>query len=448
MKLRKLVMPLALASSALNIVPIIPVSLLVLLFQGLIQTFRTGRIILFQGTAKWYTIFLAVSLIYCMATGVRIWEPSLYRRELKYFIPFVAFLLFNNMNFPRSLAPAILVMIKAIVGGSILFMFISFFFRSEDLSSIYVYDGNMWTGYSGSAILYSGQFISHSAFGGFLCSIIMVLLGYLLHASPKIRDRVLVLYMIVAMAGILYLSRSRAFAVGTLAIAPPAVMLTIWRGRAVRLLVYAGAVIAIIAMFAQVLQGSSSVDLSEGMEQTNDVADQNVYVRYFLWANAIQDFLKSPIIGIGISRFDDNYAILGTLAEYRNLMDTVPKEPRFFDAPLVHVEIDKFQAHTDQHAHNIYLHQLAEGGILLFGLTFWLFFSTVRGILRYAKKVSGPEQGLAMGVCYSYFAVAIGSFFGDNLFAIIPMFFLSSLAGYLHSRSRMLEARAPVPALS
>ena len=418
-------------TSAINIVPAFPLAF----FAMLLQMLRAGRIRLLRGTAKWYTLHMAASLIYCAAIGVQVLSPALYRRELKYFIPFAAFLLVSGIRFPRSQARIIFTMLQAVAIFSVAFLVLSIFLFDMDLSALYPLGRNMWESYSLESVLYSGQFITHSAFGGFLCATILCLYGIFLHGDLQPRLRVKAFLLILGLLLLLYLARSRAFQVATVMVLfAGGVFYFRWR-KSIKLLLYTAFVAIGVGSGIYMALGVSDVDLSEGVQRSTDVAETNIYARYYLWSIATLDFVQSPIIGVGISRFDDNYFVLSTVSEYSDSLGSVPREIQYYQAPLVKVDIDPFQVHTDQHAHNIYLHVLAEGGIVFFSLTFVLFYSTIRRVREYSRRTYGLEKGLARGICFAYYGIAIGSIFGDNLYAIIPMFFLASVAGYLHSRS-------------
>ena len=98
-----------------------------------------------------------------------------------------------------------------------------------------------------------------------------------------------------------------------------------------------------------------------------------------LWPKAIQDFFYSPIVGIGYTRYDDlPYNFEGI--KY-----------------LYYINITDFIRHTDAHAHNSFLHILAETGII--GLTLWVLL--FNSIFKYAKTIFFESR-------YNYYFIKYG----------------------------------------
>ena len=105
---------------------------------------------------------------------------------------------------------------------------------------------------------------------------------------------------------------------------------------------------------------------------------------------------------------------------------------RYLDIPFFHVNVGSFFAHTDQHAHNVYLNILAEGGVLFFALFVAMYVKLIQVIARVGKESKDSLKAeLAIGINRSLFIVAMASFFANNLQGIIPMIMVFGLSGFL-----------------
>lgn len=136
------------------------------------------------------------------------------------------------------------------------------------------------------------------------------------------------------------------------------------------------------------------------------------------WSAAIGMFRAQPISGVGIERFGENYPIY---------------------APQVQV----VQGQATDNAHNVFLHLLATGGLLLIlpylfliGVIFW---SAVRGI----KSATGPVQ-IDMSALFSiWFALLLISFISIDNLGVMVWFWISGGALYAITRSHPSAAIAP-----
>ena len=88
---------------------------------------------------------------------------------------------------------------------------------------------------------------------------------------------------------------------------------------------------------------------------------------------------------------------------------------KYLNIPFFHVNISSFTFHTDQHAHNVYLHLLAEGGIVLFGLFVLMYYTLINQLWKVYKYAIDGDKGLSIGTLYAIACVAIASLFGNNL---------------------------------
>ena len=454
-EVRKTLLYFSVASGTLNILPIVPVALFMVLIYAILDILRQMRIRWLCGPAKWFVLYAFLSLVYCASIGIDILDLSLYRRELKYLFPFLGFILFSSISYPNDLSKTIRRILVFAVFGSGIFCFMSVFLRNVDLPLLYgetvltLYGGgaligkNMWEQYTEDQFVYIGQFLSHSAAGGFLATVGLILFGFFQADKSKTKNGLILFSSFLLVLFLLYIVKSRAFMLAT-----AIVLLSIAISRLASNKFQRNLVLSCIVIFALILgspfyQNIIMPDFTTPVNEQLSTPRYNVAVRFFLWAKAADDFLQSPLIGVGISRFDDVTSVLATLtspAEDFEPLKGAPADPNYYRAPWVRINTDRFQAHTDQHAHNVYLHILAEGGILFFLLTAIAYGSAIKRVNDCQKIASNHERRLAKGVLYAFCGVFIASFFGNNLHSIIPMFMLLSISGYLSSRYRAISS--------
>jgi O-antigen ligase len=113
-------------------------------------------------------------------------------------------------------------------------------------------------------------------------------------------------------------------------------------------------------------------DVSQRTEAVSNLEDPNIVERFIYYQRALEDFTQSPIVGTGFGRFNDE------LKSYSG----VPH--------LVYFATSGISVNDDLHAHNSYLHFLAEGGIVGAGLMLAVWISALRW-------VSGKKQIFAEG---------------------------------------------------
>jgi O-antigen ligase len=97
-------------------------------------------------------------------------------------------------------------------------------------------------------------------------------------------------------------------------------------------------------------------------EQVSDLEDPNIVTRFIYYQRAIEDFSLSPIVGTGFGRFNDQLKIYSG----------VPHLLFFATGGSI---VD-----DDSHAHNSYLHFLAEGGLVGLALMLGVWIATFRWI--------------------------------------------------------------------
>jgi O-antigen ligase len=99
-------------------------------------------------------------------------------------------------------------------------------------------------------------------------------------------------------------------------------------------------------------------------EEVSDLEDPNIVTRFVYYQRAIEDFTMSPIVGTGFGRFNDQLKIYSGIPH------------------LVYFATSGASVDDDTHAHNSYLHFLAEGGILGLALMLVVWIATFRWVGR------------------------------------------------------------------
>lgn len=97
-------------------------------------------------------------------------------------------------------------------------------------------------------------------------------------------------------------------------------------------------------------------------QEVSDLEDPNVVTRFFYYQRAFDDFLQSPVVGIGFGRFNDELKIYSGVPH------------------LLYFATGGSVENNDEHAHNSYLHFLAEGGVVGLGLMLGIWVSLFRWI--------------------------------------------------------------------
>ena len=120
--------------------------------------------------------------------------------------------------------------------------------------------------------------------------------------------------------------------------------------------------------------------VSHRTEEVKDLEDPNVVTRFFYYQRAFSDFIQSPIVGTGFGRFNDQL----------KLYSGVPN--------LLYVATGGSVVNDDAHAHNSYLHFLAEGGIVGLALMLGVWINTFRW-LHAQKKIF---QIGSFGDCFAH----------------------------------------------
>ena len=124
---------------------------------------------------------------------------------------------------------------------------------------------------------------------------------------------------------------------------------------------------------------------------------------FYLWPRAFDDFLRSPIIGIGFTRFNDVPMYLEGIPGYVMLNTT-----------QINIQFN------DSHAHHTFLHVMAETGII--GLTLLIIFTYY--LLKFAKNIN---HWLAPGLYYAIWGMLGASFTEHRFFTPSGMLVITML---------------------
>jgi O-antigen ligase len=119
--------------------------------------------------------------------------------------------------------------------------------------------------------------------------------------------------------------------------------------------------------------------VSHRTQEVSDLEDPNVVTRFFYYQRAFTDFTQSPIVGTGFGRFNDELKIYSGVPH------------------LLYIATGGSVVNDDAHAHNSYLHFLAEGGVVGLGLMLGVWINTFRWV-RAQKQIFEPGS---FGDCFA-----------------------------------------------
>jgi O-antigen ligase len=152
--------------------------------------------------------------------------------------------------------------------------------------------------------------------------------------------------------------------------------------------------------------------------------DANVLDRaLYLWPRAVDLFVHSPIFGTGFGSFDDTpYHLEGTpgLFSYN-----VPDAPNF----------------TAAHAHNSYLHILAETGVVGLGLFLWMLVEIRRSIKSFQSRT------VRLGLTLAFWVAIYASFTEHRLVTPSQMLTFMLVFGLSLASHRFSQSHATSKAI-
>jgi len=187
------------------------------------------------------------------------------------------------------------------------------------------------------------------------------------------------------------LSQSRTAYVACLV----ALLLTFFRDRAtlVRAFKYATPILVPL-LYLLLIQPT----ITHRTQEVSDLEDPNIVMRFLYYQRAFDDFVQSPIIGTGFARFNDELKIYSGIPH------------------VLYIATSGSIVNNDAHAHNSYLHFLAEGGVVGLFLMLAVWISLYRWLGR-------QKQIFAVG--------SFGRNFAEALEACIALEFLMSFAEHM-----------------
>lgn len=123
----------------------------------------------------------------------------------------------------------------------------------------------------------------------------------------------------------------------------------------------------------------SQPTVSHRTEEVSDLEDPNIVMRFLYYQRALDDFAQSPIIGTGFGRYNDQLKI-------------------YWGVPhILYFATGGSVVNDDKHAHNSYLHFLAEGGVVGLALMLSVWIATFRWV---GKQKNIFETG-SFGHCFA-----------------------------------------------
>lgn len=167
-----------------------------------------------------------------------------------------------------------------------------------------------------------------------------------------------------------------------------------------------------------IFEGDESAPISLGLERSSTIIDRAI----FIWPRAFDNFISSPVTGLGFGSFDDrNYTYLQVV-------------------PFFNIKVGQHIVHTDFHSHNSFLNILSELGIIGFLLFFFLFFYIYKEI----EKIEFWASDLALGLKLAFWVCIFSSATEHRLTTpsqMIPFFIVLGLSlgytQYLKSKGKV-----------
>ena len=373
--LSKFIILLSLIFSVTNYVPI---SVLVLLLApiSVIGIFYRTEILKF----KKIEFYLLLLYVYVIASTI-IYNPNsffefdFYRKDGNFIISYLILLVFIflplhiDINIDKWLNRSFVIFSIA--------SFIAFLIMPKEVPE------------EGGATVHHFFFLSHNAAGGFYSVIGAMALGIFLHTKNK-----LYLFYALMFVFFLYMTNSRgsilaimaAFGYSLIKFKKPLVIFAVF------LLIQFFVVYETYPTWV-----SMGKIMSENANYTVSTAAQAINFQrvgtfidrlYYLWPRAVDNFIHSPIVGLGFGSYDDLY--------YR-YVNVIPHLFSIKDGAVVR--------HSEAHAHNSTFTILAELGIVGYAL-FVLLFNEINKKIIALKDV---EPGIFMALSLAFWTCIFSS---------------------------------------
>lgn len=254
---------------------------------------------------------------------------------------------------------------------------------------------------------FPGLFQARNATGGFLSVIITILLVMWVHSRQK-------RYAFGFILGLIILSAtfSRGSLLGVI-LAAAVFYLFIRRRMLIDIMLI---VLLLIISFSVAVYfynplfdySSYEIVIDSYVDSTLDTKSKNIAIRaYFLWPKVIEIFINNPIFGAGFGSFNDVFKMSGV------------------------------KVYSSSHAHNTFLHVLAEQGVVGLLLLFFIIGSFRNLWLKYRQF----DLIFFDSVYFAFLAVLLASFTEHRLFAPASMLIVSTMIGMFLANIRIIKKR-------
>ncbi len=227
--------------------------------------------------------------------------------------------------------------------------------------------------------MFFGWYEAHNTAGG-VYAIAAIFALALLQEQSRWKRKMFLWFLFLACTTGLLLTYSRGaylgFMAGALLILPVRKL-----GRVMKI-----ALLAAVPTVALVMMTSKVLDRIDTM--TDPYHNTNAY-RLAVWDDAITCFELSPLVGIGFGRFNDR------MVQFKGV--------KHLAWVGVHGEI----VNNDAHAHNSYLHFLAEGGIIGLALSLYVWWCAWTELSLLARRLRKTEMYAVCGAAKACLAVVL-----------------------------------------
>jgi len=142
------------------------------------------------------------------------------------------------------------------------------------------------------------------------------------------------------------------------------------------------------------------------------LSERAIGIRAAYWPVAWRAFLENPVFGVGYEEF----------------------------TPYLQPYVDKGLVDNTAHAHNLYLQELAEGGVIGFVIIVATFGWFIRKYYLCFMESEDPLlKSFAVGICASYASLAVGGLTEYNFGAAVIWLLLTFLMGLTASYKKEIE---------
>jgi O-antigen ligase len=354
--------------------------------------------------------YLILSYLFAGQRFVDIFSYDFLRNDGNFFFCYILFFVFAipHNNF-RKLADYYFKIFFIVFTIFAIFGIIEYFFEVKFLMV-------QSSGHAGRFFLALNN--AHNATGSVYAIVCVFLLVFLLKENKNILRLLYIVSLVISLLA-LFLTKSRASYIGFIA----AAVIILWlHFKSVKKFF-----ISIAVLIAAAIPLVFLTDIYKRIFQILDLRSGTTVVRFFIWEKAWHLFSQSPLFGIGYGRFNDIFNIDTGVYDLNRLKG-------FWGIIALYLK-DKF-VFSDAHAHNAYLHFLAETGIIgLFLIMLFWILCVIKIIQAYRDNSDSFSSKVLLSAIGGIFALLILSFFENYISAttiMIPLSMISSIALGLH----------------